>query len=682
MSKSPCLNPPPTATPVRSPSADPPSVAFDASSLVIARVAGGLTAFFATTVLANWLLGIDALQMVMPGVPGMKANASLAYLLLGTSLYLLAGNRPGFWQLVVARGAAVATFALGAATLSQYSFGWRLGIDQLIVADRGVVFAPAPGRPSPGSALCFVLLSVSLLALRSPSGVWRWFVQLATLLTLSLALLSLVEYAYDVSALYRFPPFFFMALQSAATLILISVGILLSRRDFEIMAPLRSPSLGGLIARKLLPAILILPMIGWLRLRGEQWGLFDRELGQALSTLVVMVMLIGVVWSCARSLNQLDADRCRAEQSLRESERVYRAIGESIDYGVWLCDAEGRNTYVSPSFLKLAGITQEQCSDSGWVDVLAPHNAERTLEAWKKCVETRGKWDWEHHFRGADGNLRSVLARGVPITDEQGKLLSWAGINLDISQLKHVERQLQSAYDELEVRIQERTAELTNVNEMLRRSLEEKEVLLREVHHRVKNNLQVVSSLLHLQSLNTRDSASVAMFQESRLRVQSMALVHERLYRSRDLAQIEFTDYLQGLANSLFESYRIDTGRIRLETHVDQVRLAIDTAVPCGLLINELVSNCLKHAFAGRTRGCIRIELQAITEHEVLLCVADDGIGLPPEIEPESVQSFGLQVVTALVDQLHGTFEVRRNEGTEIHIRFPRIDTTSKAVHH
>jgi two-component sensor histidine kinase len=233
-----------------------------------------------------------------------------------------------------------------------------------------------------------------------------------------------------------------------------------------------------------------------------------------------------------------------------------------------------------------------------------------------------------------------------------------------------VEQQLKTAFDELEARILQRTAELTSVNERLRRSLDEKEVLLREVHHRVKNNLQVVSSLLHLQSLHTADQGSVAMFQESQQRVRSMALVHERLYRAKDLAQVEFTDYIQGLASSLFSSYRIDSRRINLEINVDEVRLAIDTAVPCGLLINELVSNCLKHAFAGRQRGKVRIDLLAATQADVLLCVADDGVGLPPNFDPQTARSFGMQVVLALVDQLHGSLEVRCHADTEFRILF------------
>lgn len=149
----------------------------------------------------------------------------------------------------------------------------------------------------------------------------------------------------------------------------------------------------------------------------------------------------------------------RAEMSLRDSQRIYRAIGESIDYGVWICDADGRNTYVSESFLKLVGLTQEKCSSFGWGDVLHPDDAARTIAAWKECVRREGRWDIEHRFRGIDGTWHPVLARGVPVRDDEGRIACWAGINLDISALKRIEESLRDS----EMRERVRAAELEAV---------------------------------------------------------------------------------------------------------------------------------------------------------------------------------------------------------------------------
>lgn len=135
-------------------------------------------------------------------------------------------------------------------------------------------------------------------------------------------------------------------------------------------------------------------------------------------------------------------ERKRAEQALQESERIYRAIGESIDYGVWICDPDGRNTYASDSFLNLVGISQEQCSNFGWGAVLHPDDAESTIEAWKKSVRVGENWDREHRFLGVDGQWHPILARGVPVRDDQGNITCWAGINLDISRIKEAENKL------------------------------------------------------------------------------------------------------------------------------------------------------------------------------------------------------------------------------------------------
>ena len=217
-------------------------------------------------------------------------------------------------------------------------------------------------------------------------------------------------------------------------------------------------------------------------------------------------------------------------------------------------------------------------------------------------------------------------------------------------------------------------SERFRLEQEIRTSLEEKEVLLKEIHHRVKNNLQVISSLLHLQSQHIKDHESLEMFRESRDRVRSMALVHERLYRSKDLAQVDFTEYIESLARHLFHSHQVDSNRINLVVEVHAFKLSIDAAVPCGLLLNELISNCLKHAFVGRERGQIKIELYPVNPGEILLSISDDGVGLPAGIEPRSGDTFGMQLITDLVDQLHGSVQSTRDAGTTIRIVFPAGD--------
>lgn len=208
--------------------------------------------------------------------------------------------------------------------------------------------------------------------------------------------------------------------------------------------------------------------------------------------------------------------------------------------------------------------------------------------------------------------------------------------------------------------------------ELVRRSLLEKEALLKEIHHRVKNNLQIVSSLLDLQSSHTSDSNALTMFQESRGRVKSMALIHERLYRSKDVSRVDFSEYVSQLADDLHRVYRIKAREIELCHFVDVPPLPIDMAIPCGLLLNELISNCFKHAFPDREHGLIQVELRNNDETSYELIVRDDGVGFPPGMSPKSTASFGMQLVETLVEQLDGFLVLRHGPGAVVSVRFPK----------
>ena len=212
-------------------------------------------------------------------------------------------------------------------------------------------------------------------------------------------------------------------------------------------------------------------------------------------------------------------------------------------------------------------------------------------------------------------------------------------------------------------------SERVRAEERIKRSLQEKEILLKEIHHRVKNNLQVISSLLNLQSEYLSDRRGTEMFMESQHRVKSMALIHEKLYLSEDLARLDFADYVQALATSLFQSYRISP-KVDLRVDVEDVSLGIDQAIPCGLIINELVSNSLKHAFADGG-GELRIDLRQ-REQAVSLEISDDGVGLPSDVDVQDSKSLGLKLVNILVGQLKGSMQVHRESGTQFKIEFER----------
>ncbi len=255
----------------------------------------------------------------------------------------------------------------------------------------------------------------------------------------------------------------------------------------------------------------------------------------------------------------------------------------------------------------------------------------------------------------------------------------------ELLERRAAEEELRYLNAHLEQRIAQRTQELWLANEELRReaeerqaamqrlssSLNEKEVLLREIHHRVKNNLQVISSMFNLQVGRLRDPQMVEVLRESQNRLRSMGLIHEKLYRSEDLSQVDFSGYIESLASFLFQVYRFDPNQVRLHLDVEEINLPIDTAVPCGLLLNELIANALKHAFPAGRRGNLYVDLKRLPEENILLRVADDGIGLPMTADLSAGPSLGMTLVRALAEQLDGELEVNREAGVEFRLVFP-----------
>jgi two-component sensor histidine kinase/putative methionine-R-sulfoxide reductase with GAF domain len=210
--------------------------------------------------------------------------------------------------------------------------------------------------------------------------------------------------------------------------------------------------------------------------------------------------------------------------------------------------------------------------------------------------------------------------------------------------------------------------------EEIKASLKEKEVLLKEIHHRVKNNLQIITSLLNLQSAQLQDPEASMLFRESQSRVRSMALIHEKLYQSKDLARVDFNAYVRDLMVYLFRSFATNSDVVRTRIEMDGMYLEIDTAIPCGLIISELVTNALKYAFPDGRRGEIYIGLKRIEERNLSLVVTDDGVGFPDGFDWRESDSLGLQLVTTLTNQLHGTMDVSGTNGASFKLTFPEQD--------
>ena len=260
-----------------------------------------------------------------------------------------------------------------------------------------------------------------------------------------------------------------------------------------------------------------------------------------------------------------------------------------------------------------------------------------------------------------DGSSVDVSLTISPVYGDAGQVVYASKIMRDITQQKFAAEALRTVNAQLELRIKTRTAELR-----------ERESLLQEVHHRVKNNLHVISSLINMQIRGLKDKSSQAILRECQSRVVTMAQIHEMLYQSSDYARVPFAKYARALTSRVLSASDAAAGNITLHFELEEVSLPVELAIPCGLILNELVANCLKHAFPTAAHGTIRIELRFAPEHSVLLSVSDNGIGISPELVLEHLGSLGVQLVMTLVEQLEGRLEIIRQPDSTFRITFPR----------
>jgi PAS domain S-box-containing protein len=354
---------------------------------------------------------------------------------------------------------------------------------------------------------------------------------------------------------------------------------------------------------------------------------------------------------------------------VHEGAERFRALVEASAQLVWTTDASGAVSEDSPSWRAFTGQTYDQWRGWGRLDAIHPDDTRGVHDRWREVITARKVVEGEYRVRHATGEWRWMIGRAVPLADAQGELRGWVCSAVDNSERKRAEAERESFLAELrrlnadlEQRVAERTDELTC-------ALREREVLLQEVHHRVKNNLQVISSLINLQVRKLADEGDRAALEECQTRIQAIALIHDQLYQSRDYANVPFSAYTRQLVNNVFRTMGISPDRIQLALAIDDVAVPVDKAIPCGLLLNELITNALKHAFKDGRAGTIRVELTR-RDDKIRMVVADDGVGLPIDLGARSTSSLGLRLVHTLVRQLRATLEVSTDDGTRFELEF------------
>ena len=354
-------------------------------------------------------------------------------------------------------------------------------------------------------------------------------------------------------------------------------------------------------------------------------------------------------------------DRKRAQIALEESGERYRSLFSQSPVGITLTDIAGNILEINETMLGMFGYTRDEIGSTNISSFYA--DPEIRLQLAGTVLAKGSVSDHELMCRRHDGSTFPVLLNSARITRGGERLFQSTFI--DITDRKMMEEEIRSLNRALEQRVVQRT-------DQLNASLEEKEILLREIHHRVKNNLQIIISILRLQNRHITDPGTQAILLDSESRVRSMALVHEKLYRSIDLAHIDIGDYLRDLSRYLFNTYSVSQGHVTFSVKISDISLDINRAIPLGLILNELLSNALKHAFPPQSGGEIAIT-GSQTEDTITLSVQDNGAGMPDGFDWRHSASLGMHLVVTLIEQVHGTIEKEEHgRGTCFVLKIPR----------
>ncbi|MDD8027892.1 MAG: PAS domain S-box protein [Acidobacteriota bacterium] len=352
-------------------------------------------------------------------------------------------------------------------------------------------------------------------------------------------------------------------------------------------------------------------------------------------------------------LEEETIQRKQAEEALRRSERQYRLITENTIDVITVLDMDLRITYVNPSVYRLRGFTPEEAMAQSLDQIMTPDSRRRISEI----------MDEEMRLEKA-GNADPDRSRSV-VLEEYRKDGTTIWTEVSLSFIRDEKRQPIGI-----MTVSRDITERRRAEEKIQASLREKEALLREIHHRVKNNMQIISSLINISARDVKDPAFAEVLRQIRLRIRSIATAHDKLYKSPDLARIEIGDFISDLLIHYGQMFAVDASRIRIQTELETLLLPIETAVPVGLIAGELIGNSLRHAFPNGRRGQMTIGLRRLNPEEAVLSVRDDGVGLPPKYDFRKAESPGMVILNSLAGQILGRVELVRDGGTEFRVVF------------
>jgi PAS domain S-box-containing protein len=431
---------------VRQSEVDQGNSRWHASFRSASKVAGPVAVCVGLTVLiGGWALNIASFRQVVPGYEPMKPNAALGLLLAGTALWLASAGRgvPGRSRLT--RICAALLLLLGILTIFESVSGANLHIDELLFRDHTPSLGSVvPGRMALTTAVSFVFLGWAVLTLQSRRCflVSQYFITAVA----GLCLLNLVGYLYGIKNFYGIAQHTSMAIPTSITIVVLCCGLLFSRPDRGVMAVISSDAPGGVMARSLLPAALLIPAaLGWLRWRGQLNGLYDTAFGLALFAASIIVVFALLICLSAALLNRLDAQRSHAEADLRDSETRYRTVVESLPQMVWTCAPDGRRDYFSRQWMQYTGVPESELLGFGWMALVHPEDRTKIVAAWQKTATAGEHFDLQYRVRSQQGEYRWFRALASPVRNADAAITKWFGTSTDIQDIKTAEASLQDS---------------------------------------------------------------------------------------------------------------------------------------------------------------------------------------------------------------------------------------------
>lgn len=345
-----------------------------------------------------------------------------------------------------------------------------------------------------------------------------------------------------------------------------------------------------------------------------------------------------------RELEQIQ--RC-LEENVKESEEKFKVLCEMSAIAIFMCDGEGKLIYTNPFWQKYTGLSEKDALGTHWIEWVHPADRGSILPDWQSTIKNGNIWTKEFRSYTKGGDSSYVWSTATPIKSKKGDISAVVGITIDIMAQKDGEKKI-------------------------RQALHEKEVLLQEVHHRTKNNMQIISAMLNLESLNTDNEEMQNTLTKLNNRIQCIALIHQRLYNTEDLTSINFREYIYDITGLIYDSFGVDDS-IKMIYDLEDIEIFIHAAIPCGLVLNELVTNVYKYAFLPGEEGKLNITTRRFADKSIELVISDDGIGLPAGFDPLRSESLGLTLVYETVrTQLKGeiVYSSIPEEGTVWTVRF------------